>query len=203
MSETMMSEEEGYVCIPYIQNNNFVILKNTLEKSAFIKDMYLVTATFSKDTRQYFSSSSNTYLLARFKDSLQIICEVEKYQQDTPTFVFVIKDEFFERLNNENLNLLSIYYLDEYSTSDLSDLGFIVAKRSRVRRADLGHLQLFATLTQKFTFPYSKNLITLEISSDSKHQADSKYCEKTRKEVHRKGIGMTNLLNLSIIERIK
>jgi hypothetical protein len=198
-----MPEERGYVCVPYLQNNTFVMLKNTLEKSDFIKDMYIVTATFSEDIRQFFPSISNTYLLARFKDHLQIMCEVEKYRQDNPTLIFITKDEFFERLNNENLNLLSIYYLDESSPSDLSDLGFIVAKRSRVRRAELGHLKLFSTRSQKFTFPYVENLITLEISSDSKHQADSKYCEKTRKDVQRKGIAMTNLLNLSIIERMK
>jgi hypothetical protein len=97
-----------------------------------------------------------------------------------------------------------MYYL-EYadSQSNLSDISFIVAKRNRVQRAELGNLKLSTTQTQKFTFPYEANLIVLEVASDSKHQADNKYCEKTRKEVQRKGIGMTNLLNLSIIERIK
>ncbi|MGI0017223.1 MAG: hypothetical protein ACREA1_00785, partial [Nitrosotalea sp.] len=97
-----------------------------------------------------------------------------------------------------------IYYLEHVdSESDLSDLGFIVAKRHRVRRAELGNLKLSTTQTQKFTFPYEGNLIVLEVTSDSKHQADNKYCEKTRKEVQRKGIGMTSLLNLSVMERLK
>ena len=196
--------EGGYVCVPYLQNNAFTTLKNTFEKSNFVNDMYFVTATFSEDGRAYFPSRSNTYLLARFKDRSQMMNEVEKCNQDTPTFVFTKNDEFFERLDDNNLNLLSIYYL-EYgdSQSDLSDLGFIVAKRDRVRRAELGNLKLSTTQTQKFTFPYERNLIVLEVSSDNKHQADNKYCEKTRKEVQRKGIGMTNLLNLSVIERIK
>ena len=85
----------------------------------------------------------------------------------------------------------------------MSDLGFIVAKRERVRRAEMGNLRLSSSQIQKFTFPYSENLIVLEVSSDSKHQADNKYCEKTRKEVQRKGIGMTNLINMSVIEKIK
>jgi len=203
VSGTAMSEG-GYVCVPYLQNNAFTTLKNTFEKSNFVNDMYFVTATFSEDGRAYFPSRSNTYLLARFKDRSQMMNEVEKCNQDTPTFVFTKNDEFFERLDDNNLNLLSIYYL-EYgdSQSDLSDLGFIVAKRDRVRRAELGNLKLSTTQTQKFTFPYERNLIVLEVSSDNKHQADNKYCEKTRKEVQRKGIGMTNLLNLSVIERIK
>jgi hypothetical protein len=198
------TSESGYVCIPYLQNSAFTALKNTFEKSDLVDDVYFVTATFSEDGRAYFPSRSNTYLLARFKDRFQIMNEVEKCNQDTPTFVFTKTDEFFERLEDQNLNLLSVYYI-EYGDSqeDLDDLGFIVAKRNRVRRAEMGNLKLSTTQTQKFTFPYEGNLVVLEVSSDSKHQADNKYCEKTRKEVQRKGIGMTNLLNLSVIEKIK
>ena len=194
----------GYACVPYLQNKAFTELKNSFEKSDSIRDLYFVTATFSEDGRAYFPSRSNTYLLARFQDSLQMMEQIEKYDPETPTFVFTKNDELFERMDDINLNLLSIYYL-EYgdSQSDISDLGFTIAKRDRVRRAELGSLKLTSSKTQKFTFPYSENLIVLEVSSDSKHQADNKYCEKTRKEVQRKGIGMTTLLNMSVIEKIK
>jgi len=166
--------------------------------------MYFATATFSEDGRAYFPSHSNTYLLARFKNRSQVMSEIEKCNLSTPTFVFTKNDELFERLTSDNLNLVSIYYLEYGDTmSDLSDLGFIVAKRHRVQRADLGSLKLSTTQTQKFTFPYEGNLVFLEVTSDSKHQADNKYCEKTRKEVQRKGIGMTTLLNLSVIEKLK
>jgi predicted transcriptional regulator len=196
--------EGGYVCVPYLQNNAFTALKNTFENSDLVDDVYFVTATFSEDGRAYFPSRSNTYLLARFKDRSQIMNEVEKCNQETPTFVFTKSDELFERLDDNNLNLLSIYYLEcGDSQSDLSELGFIVAKRNRVRRAEMGNLKLSTNQIQKFTFPYEENLVVLEVSSDNKHQADNKYCEKTRKEVQRKGIGMTNLLNLSVIEKIK
>jgi hypothetical protein len=196
--------EGGYACVPYLQNKAFTELKNSFEKSDSIHDLYFVTATFSEDGRAYFPSRSNTYLLARFQDSSQMMDQIEKYDPETPTFVFTKSDELFERMDDINLNLLSIYYL-EYgdSQSDISDLGFTVAKRDRVRRAELGSLKLTSSKTQKFTFPYSENLIVLEVSSDSKHQADNKYCEKTRKEVQRKGIGMTTLLNMSVIEKIK
>ena len=198
------TSEGGYVCVPYLQNNDFTTLRNTFQKSDSIDDMYFATATFSEDGRAYFPSHSNTYLLARFKNRSQIMGEIEKCNLSTPTFVFTKNDELFERLTNDNLSLVSIYYLEHVdSESDLSDLGFIVAKRHRVRRAELGNLKLSTTQTQKFTFPYEGNLIVLEVTSDNKHQADNKYCEKTRKEVQRKGIGMTSLLNLSVIERLK
>ncbi|HEU5221099.1 MAG TPA: hypothetical protein VFU58_03475 [Candidatus Nitrosotalea sp.] len=190
--------------MPYLQNNEFITLRNTLQKSDSVDDMYFATATFSEDGRAYFPSHSNTYLLARFKNRSQIMSEIEKCNLSTPTFVFTKNDELFERLTNDNLNLVSIYYLEYGDTlSDLSDLGFIVAKRHRVQRAELGNLKLSTTQTQKFTFPYEGNLVFLEVTSDNKHQADNKYCEKTRKEVQRKGIGMTSLLNLSVIEKLK
>ena len=196
--------EGGYVCVPYLQNDSFNTMKNTFERSDFVNEMYFVTATFSEDGRAYFPSRSNTYLLARFKDRSKIMNEVEKCDQETPTFVFTKNDEFFERLDDDNLNLLSVYYLEHGdSQSDLSELGYVVAKRSRVRRAEMGNLKLSTSQIQKFTFPYEENLIVLEVSSDSRHQADNKYCEKTKKEVQRKGIGMTTLLNLSVIEKIK
>ena len=196
--------EEGYACVPYLQNQAFTELKNSFEKSDSIHDMYFVTATFSEDGRAYFPSRSNTYLLARFQDRSKITDQIEKYDPETPTFVFTKDNELFERLDDVSLNLLSIYYLEYGDTpNDISDLSFIVAKRERVRRAEMGNLKLTSSKTQKFTFPYSENLIVLEVSSDSKHQADNKYCEKTRKEVQRKGIGMTNLLNMSVIEKIK
>ena len=202
MSGTL--SEGGYACVPYLQNEAFTELKNSFEKSDSINDLYFVTATFSEDGRAYFPSRSNTYLLARFQDRSKIMEQIEKCTQETPTFVFTKNDELFERLDDVNLNLLSIYYL-EYGDgpSDISDLSFVVAKRERVRRAEMGNLRLSSSKIQKFTFPYSENLIVLEVSSDSKHQADNKYCEKTRKEVQRKGIGMTNLINMSVIEKIK
>ena len=194
----------GYVCVPYLQNPAFNELKNIFEKSDSVNDMYFVTATFSEDGKAYFPSRSNTYLLARFEDRSHMMTEIEKCNQDTPTFIFTKNNELFERMVDDNLNLLSIYYLEYGDTpSDISDLGFIVAKRERVRRAEMGNLRLSSSQIQRFTFPYSENLIVLEVSSDSKHQADNKYCEKTRKEVQRKGIGMTNLLNMSVIEKIK
>ena len=202
MSEVI--SEGGYVCVPYLQNPAFTELKNSFEKSDSVNDMYFVTATFSEDGRAYFPSRSNTYLLARFQDRSQIMNQIEKCNQDTPTFVFTKSTELFERMVDDNLNLLSIYYLEHSDNqSDISDLGFIVARRERVRRAELGNLRLSTSQTQKFTFPYAEHLIVLEVSSDSKHQADNKYCEKTRKEVQRKGIGMTSLLNMSVIEKIK
>lgn len=196
--------EGGYVCTPYLHNEFFSKLKESLEKSEYIDDMYFVTATFSEDGNAYFPSHVNTYLLARFRDQQLVLDEVNKYKQGRPTFVFSRYDKFFERFTNQKLNLVSIYYLDYgHSRSDLNDLEMIVVKRNRIRRVECGALYIYSTEITKFTFPYDNNLVVFEVSSDNTHQRDNKYCEKTRREVARKGIRLTNLLNLSIIEKIR
>ncbi|MDE1766889.1 MAG: hypothetical protein KGI27_11570 [Thaumarchaeota archaeon] len=196
--------EGGYVCAPYLHNTSSSKLKESLEKSEHVDEMYFVTATFSEDGNAYFPSHTNTYLLARFKDQGLALEQVDRYKQESTTFVFSKYDEFFERFNGQKLNLVSIYYLDHgHSESDLNDLALIVAKRNRVKRAECGSLRMTSTETPKFTFPYGDNLVVFEVSSDNTHQSDNKYCEKTRKEVARKGIRLTSLLNLSVIEKIK
>lgn len=194
----------GYVCAPYLRNDSSSKLKETFENSEYVDDMYFVTASFSEDGSAYFPSRTNTYLLARFRESREAMKEVERYKQDRPTFVFTRYDEFFERSSDQKLNLISVYFLEHgHSQADLSELATIVAKRSRVRRAECNTLNLSSTENPKFTFPYGNSLIVFEVSSDNTHQSDNKYCEKTRREVARKGIRLTNLLNLSVIEKIK
>ena len=200
----LSSSEGGYVCAPYLHDENSIQLKETLQKSSYIDDMYFVTATFSEDGRAYFPSYTNTYLLARFNDQKTAIKQIEKYKQDKSTFVFTKEGEFFQREVIGKLNLISVYYL-EYgqSNEDMIDVATIVGKRNKVRRAETGRLDLSSTKDPKFTFPYGQNLVVLEISSGDSHQCDNKYCEKTRREVARKGIKITNLVSLSVIDKIK
>ena len=166
---------------------------------------YLVTSTFSEDGNAYFPLHVNTYLFARFRNQPFVLEQIEKHKQQSPTFVFSKYGRFFERLTDRKLNLVSVYYLDyDHSESDLNDLAHVVVKRSRVRRAECLTIHvLSSTQTSTFTFPYGNNLIVFEVSSDNTYQSDNKYCEKTRREVARKGIILTNLLNLSILEKIK
>ncbi len=203
MSEGSVSDE-GYVCAPYLHDENSFQLKDNMQKSAYVDDMYFVTATFSEDGRAYFPSYANTYLLARFKDQKTMMREIEKYKQAKATFVFTKNGEFFQRDTGGDLNLVSVYYLEHgQSNEDMVDIATIIGKRNKVRRAVTGSLDLSSTKDSKFTFPYEQNLVVLEIASNDSHQSDNKYCEKTRREVARKGIKITNLVSLSVIDKIK
>lgn len=200
----MSALEGGYVCAPYLHNHPSIELKDYWEKSKDVEDMYFVTATFSEDGNAYFPSCSNHYILARFKDNKKMKKELERFKQDTPAFVFTLDGEIFQRDLESKLNFVSVYYLEYGQTDDdIKDVAAIVARRDKVRRAGIAHLDLSTNEIPKFAFPYSKNLVVLEVSSDKSHQSANKYCEKTRRDVGRKGITMTNLVSLSVLDKLK
>lgn len=194
----------GYVCAPYLHNHNSVELKETWYHSRNIEELFFVTATFSNESKPFFPSSANHYLLAKFKDSKKIQMEMEKFTQEKPSFVFGINESLFEREGKGKTNLISVYYLDYGdSEEDFIEIAGVVAKRDKVAKAGLGHMELYCEEKPKFTFPYNDHIVVLEVSSDRGHQSDNKYCERTRRDVARKGITMTNLVSLSVLEKLK
>ena len=194
----------GYVCAPYLHDHDSIELKDNWVLSKNIESLYFVTATFSEDSKPYFSNSSNHYILAKFKDSEKISKEILSKNTDKPSFLFKIDNSIFDRPLIEKTNFVSIYYL-EYgdSKSDLRDVSANVARREKVYRAGFGNLTLLSKESPKFAFPYSDHIVILELSSDKSHQSDNKYCEQTRRDICRKGIVMNNLVSLSILETMK
>ena len=194
----------GYVCTPYLHDHDSIELKDTWAHSRNIENMYFVTATFSNESKPYFTSHANHYLLAKFKDNKKITKEVEKHKQNKPSFVFNIDEDLFEREVDGKTNFISVYYL-EYSDSDedFRAVANVVAKRDKVGKAGMGQMDLYCSEEQKFTFPYKDNIVVLEVASEKSHQSVNKYCEKTRRDVCRKGITMTNFVSLSLLEKLK
>ena len=80
-------------------------------------------------------------------------------------------------------------------------IGFL--KRNKIDTAGLGFLNTFCKTPAKFTFPYSENIVVIEVASEKSHQSMKKYCDQTRRDVIRKGLTMTNLMSLSILEQLK
>lgn len=194
----------GYVCVPYLHTHESVSLKEKWQKSEEIISLYFAAATLSTESKPYFTDSSNSYLLAKFKNSNSIIDEVKSINPEKLSFVFSVTDELFEREVSGQMNFISIYYI-EYGESDedFSEIAISLAKRDKVEKAGFGKLQLFTSKPPKFAFPYSNNIVILEVCSDKSHQSVNTYCEKTRRDVNRKGYTMTNLMSLSILEKIK
>ena len=194
----------GYVCSPYLHDHDSLELKDRWVSSKNIESLYFVTATFSDDSKPYFLTSSNHYILAKFKNHEKISKEILSQNTDKPSFLFKLDDTIFDRPINEKTNFVSIYYL-EYGDSkdDLRDVSAHVARREKVCHAGFGNMKLLSKESPKFAFPYSDHIVMLEISSDKSHQSDNKYCEQTRRDICRKGIVMNNLVSLSILETMK
>ena len=194
----------GYVCAPYLHNHDSVELKETWTKSKNIERIYFVTGTFSSESKPYFSDSTNHYILAKFKDSEQILKDLAVHNQEKTSFVFNIKDDLFQREVKGDTHFISVYYL-EYGDegNDLQDIANILLKRDKIQMTGMGNMNTFCLNPSKFTFPYSEHIVVIEVTSEKSHQSVNKYCDQTRRDINRKGMTMTNLMSLSILDKLK
>ncbi len=194
----------GYVCAPYLHTHESVDLKESWINSKNIERLYFVTGTFSSESKPYFSDSTNHYLLAKFKDSTQISKDLSVHNQEKTAFVFNIKDDLFLREVQGDTNFISVYYI-EYGEDDedLQEIANLLLKREKIEKAGLGNMNTFCLTPSKFTFPYSENILVLEVASEKSHQSVNKYCEQTRRDVNRKGLILTNLMSLSLLDQLK
>ena len=203
MSELKLSYS-GYVCAPYLHNRDSLELKESWTSSRNIEKLFFVTGTFSDESQPYFSTSANHYLLAKFKDSSIVEKELSKHIQEKTSFIFNIKDDLFEREVLGETNFISIYYLEfGEDEDDLKEIAGLLLKREKIEVAGLGNMTTSCSVTSKFTFPYSENMIIIEVASEKSHQSVKKYCDQTQRDVTRKGFTLSNLLSLSILDQLK
>jgi len=194
----------GYVCAPYLHNRDSLELKESWTSSKNIEKLFFVTGTFSNDSKPYFSTSANHYLLAKFKDSSIIEKELSDHIQEQTSFVFNIHDDLFEREVLGEINFISIYYLEyDEGEEDLQEIAGILLKREKIEIAGLGKMTTTCSIPSKFTFPYSENIVVIEVASEKSHQSVKKYCDQTQRDVTRKGFTLSNLLSLSILDQLK
>lgn len=194
----------GYACIPYLHNHESIEIKDSWMSSDNIESLYFVTGTFSDESKPYFYDSTNHYILGKFKDSHYILKDLIKHNQEKVSFIFNIEDELFQREVNGRINFVTVYYLEygEHET-DFQEVADILLKREKIRIGGLGYMESFCKIPLKFTFPYAKHIAIIEVASEKGHQSVKKYCEQTKRDVNRKGLTMTNLLSLSILEKLK
>ena len=191
----------GYVCTPHEKHCDLLI--DLWRQNNIISDIYFVTATFSEETLPYFPKRANHYIVASFTNVQIVLEDIRKKNMDGLSFIFSLDSAFFERCG-EKLNYISTYFTKySYSEMEICDIENVIIKRERVKKASLANIRILTTDQLKFTFPYSKNVIVLEVEGEKTHQSDQKYCEQTRREVARKGISLNNLMSFSILEKLK
>lgn len=194
-------EISGYVCTPH--GKQTASLLEGWKKDDNIVDIYFATATFSEESMPYFPNKANNYIVASFRDMKGILSDISSHDMDRLAFMFGLNSPLFQRMG-DRLNYVSLYFT-KYSSGDpaIGDLANVIARRDRVMKASLAEMQLFAQEQPRFTFPYAKNLVILEVEGSETHQTDQKYCERTRRDVARKGIMLNNLVSFSILEKLK
>lgn len=194
-------EVSGYVCTPH--GKQTVSLLEDWKKDNNILDIYFATATFSEESVPYFPNKANNYIVASFRDMARVFSDINDQDVDRLAFMFSLNSPLFERVG-DRLNYISLYFT-KYSSGDpaIGELANVIARRDRVKKASLAEMQLLAQVQPRFTFPYSKNLVILEVEGSETHQTDQKYCERTRRDVARKGIMLNNLVSFSILDKLK
>jgi hypothetical protein len=194
-------EARGYLCIPHDKQS--ALLLENWKKNDNIVDIYFVTATFSEESTPYFPNKANHYILASFTDVIGIVDDIKNHKMDRLSLIFSFSNPLFER-TGDKLNYVSLYF-SKYTNGDaeISELANAIARREKVKRASLAHMKLLASEQPKFIFPYSKNLLILEVEGKKTHQTDQKYCERTKRDVARMGISLNNLVSFSILEKLK
>ncbi|MEM2140010.1 MAG: hypothetical protein QXJ74_08740 [Nitrososphaera sp.] len=194
-------EISGYVCTPH--GKQTASLLEAWKKDDNIVDIYFATATFSEESVPYFPNKANNYMVASFKDVKGVFSDINSHDLDRLAFMFAMNSPLFERVG-DRLNYISLYFT-KYSNGDpaISDVANVIARRDRVKKASLAEMQLLAQEQPRFTFPYAKNLVILEVEGSETHQTDQKYCERTRRDVARKGIMLNNLVSFSILDKLK
>ena len=196
-------KKSGYICVPYQHDKFSIDVKDMWNSSRNIRSIYFVTATFSDDSKPYFTFSTNHYLLAKFDDEEKLLKDAEKFTNTKPSFVFTVDNELFERNLDHEQSFISTYYLEYSDLEAISDVASTIVKKEKIRKAGFAHMNLFCKDKPKFTFPHTEKIVILELSDDRSPQSINQYCEKTRKDISRKGVIMNNFVNLSLLEKLK
>ena len=197
----MESKVQGYICTPHEKLS--APLLNHWKRSNNIDVMYFVASTFSSESMPYFPNKANHYILASFREKDIVIEDINRQSNDRLSLMFNLNSSLFERAG-ERLNYISIYFTKyTYGNIEIEDLTNAIFKRDRVKKASLASIQILTPGQLRFIFPYSKNAIVLEVDGEKTYQSDQKYCERTRREVARRGILLSNLVSFSILDKLK
>lgn len=192
----------GYICYP--RDNNAQNLIEYWKNSDVVKDLYFATATFAFESKPYFPNNSNHYILVKYAGLDNIVEGISKYQRPNSSLFLVNNEtELFEKYH-EKVSYVSMYYTRyDQDNNELRDIAGILARRDMVVSANLGNLKFMNNKKLPFIFPHADNIIILEVDGKKSHQSDQNYCEKTRKDVARKGIPLINLVSFSILEKLR
>ena len=189
--------------MPDMHDAESIRIKDSWIGSKNVHEMFLVTATFPRDVKQYLNETSNLYMLAKCSNTASLEKDIAGYGAEKASFVFHTTEDLFERDSESPATFVSAYYLEyDVTEEDVSNVASVVVKRDRICTASMCSMNVLSPIPQKFDFPYS-DMVVLEIAAEQSHKKVNKYCEKTRRNAQYCGIAMNNMAAFSILERLK
>ena len=129
--------------------------------------------------------------------------DLSDFPQEKTSFIFNIHENFFEREVLGKINFISLSYLEFQDDDDIHEIANLLLKKEKIEIAGTGNMNTHCSIPSKFTFPYSENMVVIEVASEKSHQSVKQYCDQTQRDVNRKGFTLSNLLNLSILDQLK
>ena len=191
----------GYACVPYRHDASSVLLRNHWIKSSHIHSLFFATATFTQESKLYFEDFANHYIMACFGDMSIIQRDLARFEGGT-SFVFALNRPLADT-NTDDSSLISFYYeqyTDRYDGSGIED---VFESHSMVARASRGYLKTVSLRPPRFAFPYRDNIVALEATGHTGHLRLNQYCEKTKAELVRRGITLSRMMSVSVLETLK
>lgn len=200
----MVEQNAGYLFMPYAHGEEMDRVKNDLRKSDAVSEMYFATMSFAKGLEAYFPQKSSRYLVSRFDDKKDMRKIADVSRQDGYSFTFSKNELIFQKEMTERVKFLSAYYFEQdMSGSDILDVANILSKSARIRSAEFADLEVYSKEERRFEFPYKSRVVLVDISKGDTPSMQANHCEKLRRDACRKGLVMSSLMNMPMLETIK
>lgn len=192
-------------CVPYTHDESSKMLKAYWKDSHNIIDLYFATITMSNEFRSYFTEYVNHYLVATYNDREEVVEDIYTYMPSRISMLFSSRLELLDRPRISRLNFVSVNVLKRgYGSVEVKDLESVFQRKQwRIKSADLASMYMLPERLLRFTYPYTNNILLLQLDSDESHISEQRYCEKVRLDVIRRGIYIDHLMSLSILEQLK
>ena len=147
----------GYVCVPDMHDAESIRIKDSWIGSKNVHEMFLATATFPRDVKQYLNETSNLYMIAKCSNTASLEKDIAGYGAEKASFVFHTTEDLFERDSESPATFVSAYYLEyDVTEEDVSNVASVVVKRDRICTASMCSMNVLSPIPQKFDFPYSE-----------------------------------------------
>jgi hypothetical protein len=180
-------------------------LKSHWLESSYVRDIYFASVTYSNEFASYLTEPVNHYIVATYVNRDAVVKDIYTYVPSRLSIFFSSKKDILDRPKISRLNFISANVLKRgYGRLEIKDLESIFARKQwRIKSASLVCMAIIPERALKFAYPYTDNVLLLQLDSEESHISEQRYCEKVRMDIIRRGIYIENLVSLSILEQLK